>query len=100
MSAVWCSPAARVNLPHRGRLSTEGEAIVSARDPPLGQGPESTSVALVDDHELFRRGLRVILEEEGLEVVGEASTGEDAIDLVAMEVPDVILMDISLPGIS
>jgi DNA-binding NarL/FixJ family response regulator len=75
---------------------------VSVGDSALGEGPEATttSVALVDDHELFRRGLHDLLEEEGLEVVGEASTGEEAIELVATRVPDVVLMDISLPGIS
>jgi DNA-binding NarL/FixJ family response regulator len=74
---------------------------LSAPDPsPRRPGPESTTVALVDDHDLFRRGLRDLLGEEGLEVVGEASTGEEAIELVATRVPDVVLMDISLPGIS
>jgi DNA-binding NarL/FixJ family response regulator len=74
---------------------------VSAPDPPPRRlGPESITVALVDDHELFRHGLRGLLTEEGLEVVGEASTGEQAIALVATRVPDVVLMDISLPGMS
>jgi DNA-binding NarL/FixJ family response regulator len=57
-------------------------------------------VALVDDHELFRRGLRDLLEEQGFEVVGEASSGEQAIELAAKEIPEVILMDISMPGMS
>jgi DNA-binding NarL/FixJ family response regulator len=57
-------------------------------------------VALVDDHALFRQGLRDLLEEYGFEVAGEASSGEEAIELAAAEVPDVILMDISMPGMS
>jgi DNA-binding NarL/FixJ family response regulator len=73
---------------------------VAARDPPSAQDPAPVSVALVDDHELFRRGLRELLEEHGFNVVGEASNGEDAIELAAAEVPDVALLDISMPGIS
>jgi two-component system, NarL family, response regulator LiaR len=57
-------------------------------------------VALVDDHELFRHGLRDLLEAHGLEVVGEASSGEEAIGLAAEQIPDVVLMDLSMPGIS
>jgi DNA-binding NarL/FixJ family response regulator len=56
-------------------------------------------VALVDDHELFRAGLRDLLEEHGFDVVGEASTGEDAIELASDEIPEVVLMDVSMPGI-
>jgi two-component system, NarL family, response regulator LiaR len=49
---------------------------------------------------LFRRGLRELLEERGLEVVGEASNGPEGIEVAANEIPDVVLMDISMPGIS
>ena len=55
-------------------------------------------VALVDDHELFRQGLRELLTERGFEVVGEASSGEEAVALAGKEIPDVLLMDISMPG--
>jgi two-component system, NarL family, response regulator LiaR len=62
-------------------------------------GLASVRVALVDDHELFRRGLHELLTEQGLEVVGEASDGEEAVRMAREEVPDVILMDVSMPGI-
>jgi DNA-binding NarL/FixJ family response regulator len=55
-------------------------------------------VVIVDDHELFRRGLREVLEDEGLEVVGEATDGETAVEVVARTAPDVAIMDLSLPG--
>jgi DNA-binding NarL/FixJ family response regulator len=58
------------------------------------------TVALVDDHDLFRRGLREMLEERGLEVVGEARSGEDAIELVEEQQPDVVVMDVHLSGLS
>jgi DNA-binding NarL/FixJ family response regulator len=70
-----------------------------ARDPPSAQGPVPVSIVLVDDHDLFRRGLRDLLQEHGFEIVGEASSGEEAIELAAEKIPDVILMDISMPGI-
>ena len=55
---------------------------------------------IVDDHPVFRQGLRDVLETDSrLHVIGEASTGEDAIDLTASLKPDVILMDINLPDI-
>ena len=56
-------------------------------------------VAIVDDHDLVREGLRAILEKEsGFEVVGEAGDGNAAIQLIHETRPDVVLMDISMPG--
>jgi len=57
-------------------------------------------VLIVDDHELFRAGLREILEERGLNVVGEAPDGESAERLAAKLVPEVVVMDLHMPGIS
>lgn len=58
-------------------------------------------VALVDDHELVRTGFRHILAREAdLEVVGEGASGEDGIALARRLEPDVMLMDLHLPGIS
>ncbi|MCL4425765.1 MAG: response regulator transcription factor [Firmicutes bacterium] len=60
---------------------------------------EVTRVFLVDDHAIFRAGLRALLElYPDLEVVGEASDGEEAIRKVQEIRPDIILMDIALPG--
>lgn len=56
-------------------------------------------VAIADDQQLIRAGFRSLLEAEpDLEVVGEAGTGEEAVALVAAQRPDVILMDIRMPG--
>jgi len=56
-------------------------------------------VALVDDHELFRAGIRHILEATpDVQLVGEASTGRDALAMIETARPDVVLMDIALPG--
>ena len=59
---------------------------------------EGVRVLIVDDHDLFRTGLRTLLEEQGVEVVGEASAGEEAVELVKEEAPDVVLMDLEMPG--
>ncbi|MFD2166700.1 UvrY/SirA/GacA family response regulator transcription factor [Thalassotalea euphylliae] len=58
------------------------------------------NVLLVDDHELVRTGIRRILDDvKGIKVVGEAQTGEDAVSLCRKEEPDVVLMDMNMPGI-
>jgi DNA-binding NarL/FixJ family response regulator len=58
------------------------------------------SVLLVDDHDVFRHGLAQLLRDEGLAVPGEASGGEAGVRLAAELRPDVVLMDLSMPGIS
>jgi DNA-binding NarL/FixJ family response regulator len=59
----------------------------------------SISVLLTDDQALLRRGFRMILEAEGdITVVAEAGNGEEAIDLARRHRPDVVLMDIRMPG--
>ena len=57
-------------------------------------------VLLVDDHDLFRTGLRNLLEEQGLQIVGEASNGKDAIRQVRELAPDIVVMDLNMPGIT
>jgi DNA-binding NarL/FixJ family response regulator len=60
----------------------------------------SVRVVIADDQALVRGGFRMIIEErEDLEVVGEAENGEEAVALVARTEPDVVLMDVRMPGI-
>jgi DNA-binding NarL/FixJ family response regulator len=60
-----------------------------------------TRILLVDDHELVRRGIRSLLEaEEDFEVCAEASNGRVAVDLAQQLKPDVVVMDIALPGLN
>jgi DNA-binding NarL/FixJ family response regulator len=62
---------------------------------------EQIRVALVDDHVLFREGMRRLLEDEpGIGIAGEAGTSEAVIELVRTTKPDVVLLDVAIPGAS
>ena len=63
-----------------------------------GKELDDLRVLVVDDHDLFRTGLRNLLEEEGVNVVGEAENGETAIRLASELAPDVVIMDLNMPG--
>ena len=61
----------------------------------------SIRTLLVDDHTMFRQALRVMLElEEGIEVVGELGDGNKIVETVALLRPDVVVMDVSMPGMN
>ena len=62
------------------------------------RGAEMLRVLIVDDHDLFRTGLRNLLEEQGVHVVGEAATGGEAVRSVQELAPDVVVMDLNMPG--
>jgi DNA-binding NarL/FixJ family response regulator len=57
------------------------------------------TVLIVDDHAAFRTSARALLEAEGFDVVGEAADGEDAVGEVERLRPDVVLLDVQLPGL-
>ena len=58
-------------------------------------------VLIVDDQEPFRMAARMVVEAtDGFEVVGEAETGEDSVAMAAELTPDLVLMDVNLPGIN
>jgi DNA-binding NarL/FixJ family response regulator len=57
------------------------------------------TILLVDDHQVLREGLRLLLEKQpGFVVVGEAKDGQSALPLVRQHRPDVVIMDVSMPG--
>ncbi len=61
----------------------------------------SIRVLVADDHPVFRYGMRAILgADPGTEIVGEATDGEEAVALAAELAPDVILMDVNMPGVN
>ena len=59
--------------------------------------PSSRRVVLADDHVIFRQGLRVLLQQEGLTIVGEASDGRAAVRMCESERPDVAILDVAMP---
>ena len=61
---------------------------------------DKINVLIADDHTLFRKGIRKMLEvEQDMQVVGEAGNGQEALDEARALMPDVILMDIKMPGL-
>jgi DNA-binding NarL/FixJ family response regulator len=72
----------------------------SRPEPGSGQGPRPATrrirVGLIEDHHLVREGLRLVLATNGMDVVGECASAEQAFDSVAQHKPDVILLDLSL----
>lgn len=77
------------------------KAAVDFRKPFESTSGEKIKVLLVDDHKMMRRGIRrLIEEEEDMIVIGEASDGAEAVELVLETSPDVILMDINMPGMN
>jgi DNA-binding NarL/FixJ family response regulator len=61
---------------------------------------DDVRVIVVDDHDLFRTGLKNLLEEQGVNVVGEAPNGQTAIRLASDLAPDVVVMDLNMPGLT
>src|SRR5437773_12075881 len=57
-------------------------------------------VLIVHDHDLFRSGLRNLLEEQGVNIVGEAAAGQEALRIVREVAPDVVVIDLDMPGMS
>lgn len=73
-----------------GEVSGDGETA----------GMESLRVVIADDHALYREGLARLLRGFGIEVVGEAPDGAEAVHLVERTAPDVVLLDMRMPGLS
>jgi two-component system NarL family response regulator len=61
---------------------------------------EEIRAIVADDHDLFRRGLKELLEEQGIRVVGEAGDGDDAVRLAQHALPDVLVLDLHMPRVS
>ena len=61
--------------------------------------PMPWTILIVDDHQGFRAGARALLEADGFDVLGEAADGESAVELARRLRPQVVLLDVQLPGI-
>ena len=72
---------------------------MAAEDEGSATTNESITVVIADDHALFRRGLTMVLESEpDIEVVGEANDGHEVVALAEKHMPDLVLMDVRMPG--
>jgi len=88
---------------HEADVEVEPKPNGRARPEKLPQGEEKRRlrVLLADDHEIVREGLTSLLREEsGIEVVGAAANGREAVDLASQLRPDVVIMDVALPLMS
>ena len=75
-----------------------GQSVTEDVEPDPADRPDAIRVLLVDDHALFRRGLRVTLDlEPDMLVVGESGDGTEAVEKAAETLPDVVLMDVRMP---
>lgn len=65
-----------------------------------GEGTLPIRVVVADDHEVVRQALKVLLEAEGLSIVGEAADGREAVGMCGRLQPDVVLLDLMMPGLN
>ena len=71
---------------------------MAKKEAPRGGASEQLRILIADDHALFRRGLEMTLESEpDIEVVGEATDGQEAVEKAQELMPDVVLMDVRMP---
>src|SRR5205823_10090588 len=89
---------------HSLRRARRVRAEGAPRAAPPVRGPLAMSdriaVLIVDDHPVVRQGLRTLLElQDDLEIAGEAADGAEAVELVRGRPPDVVLMDLVMPGL-
>jgi DNA-binding NarL/FixJ family response regulator len=66
----------------------------------MSAAPEQLRVVLVDDHPVYRQGLAKLLRESGVDVIAQAGNGQDALSIVEEAAPDVVVMDLNMPGMS
>ncbi len=92
---------ASVTSPPRAPQTQISVGFASPAVPSEAEADGQVRIALVDDHAVVRQGLAAVLrQEKGFQIVGEASDGKSAVELVHQLQPDVVLMDISMPGMN
>src|SRR5881409_3686371 len=93
-------------VPERARRCSSAAPRNGRQRPPTAQEepalkPKTIRVLLVDDHETVREGLRLLVDAQAdMQVVGEAGDGRDGLERVAALKPDVVVLDLTMPGMS
>ncbi len=83
------------------RPSTTGQPVAPSAPTQVQDAPlQALRVVMADDHRILRRSLAMFLKAEGIDVVGEADNGAQALALVQTHHPDVLLLDLDMPGTS
>src|SRR5919204_4747293 len=82
------------------RASLARRVTIATTESRVAPAIEDLRVLIVDDHDLFRTGLRNLLEEQGVQIVGEAGSGGEALRYVRELTPDVVVMDLNMPGVT
>ena len=91
--------ALAADRPARPPVPSRPPRTIVARMPDPDDGAPAIDIVLADDHEVVRAGLRLLLQgEEGLHVIGEAGNVPDALRLVELRHPDVLVLDLNMPG--
>jgi len=81
-------------------MTATGTSYETVTKPGKSTDGQAIRVLIVDDHDVVREGLRRMLEvEKGIQIIGEAKDGEEAIEMATELVPDVITMDLKMPGV-
>jgi PAS domain S-box-containing protein len=98
LSVPVTTPAANESTLQGLRVMPEAHLVATSKYSDPGR---KIRVMLADDHAIFRQGIATLLAvESGIEVIGEAADGQEAVDLAAKLQPDVILMDLSMPKLN
>ncbi|MCC6142429.1 MAG: PAS domain S-box protein [Candidatus Hydrogenedentes bacterium] len=105
LAAPGKGASVRVTLPLGAVAPSERQSETGWRARKIVQrsraAQDALHVLIVDDHKIMREGLAgLLMGEAGIEVIGEAASGPDALDRVAQLQPDVVIMDVSMPGMS
>jgi DNA-binding NarL/FixJ family response regulator len=84
---------------HHGGVHRARAALRNARAPAMPRA-KALRVVLADDHPVYRQGLAKLLEKSGIEVVAQAGNGRAALEAVEDAAPDVVVIDLSMPGLN
>lgn len=88
-------------MDYRGKVDERHYQEIPWRLSPMKEAPQQTRIVLAEDHERVRQGIRALLEKtEDIIIVGEAKNGLEALQMTKELKPDVLLLDVEMPGLN